>query len=68
MPPMGLPLRCGMPLTREKGSHLPSGTTKLGNLRDGYDPSQLPLPNQIFGIPLLCFDENPPRDARNVTE
>ena len=44
----------GMPPTWEKGSHLPPGTTKLGNLRDGHDPSQLPLPNQIFGILLLC--------------
>ena len=29
---------------------LSPGTTKLGNLRDSHDPSQLPLPNQIFGI------------------
>ena len=40
--------------TWEKGSHLPPGTTKLGNLRDSHNPSQLPLLNQIFGILLLC--------------
>ena len=26
----------------------------LGNLRDCHDPLQLPLPNQIFGIVVLC--------------
>ena len=46
----------GMPPTWEKGSHLPPGTTKLGNLRDGCNPSQLPLPNQIFRILLLCVE------------
>ena len=46
----------GMPPTWEKGSHLPPGTTKLGNLRDGCDLSQLPLPNQIFRILLLCIE------------
>ena len=46
----------GMPPTWDKGSHLPPGTTKLGNLRDGWNPSQLPLPNQIFGILLLCVE------------
>ena len=66
MPPTGLPLRHGEPPAWEKVSHLPPGTTKLGNLRDGNDPSQLPLLNQIFGILLLHF-ESPPRDARNVT-
>ena len=45
-----------MPPTWEKGSNLPPGTTKLGNLRDGCDPSQLPLPNLIFRIlPPLCW-------------
>ena len=44
-----------MPPAWEKGSHLPPGTAKLGNLRDSHDPSQLPLPNQIFGI-LLCIE------------
>ena len=43
----------GTPPTWEKGSHLPPGTTKLGNLRDSGSLSQLPLLNQIFGI-LLC--------------
>ena len=32
----------GMPLTWEKGSHLPPGTTKLGNLRDGHDSITAP--------------------------
>ena len=27
----------GMPPTWEKGGHLPPGTTKFGNLRDGHD-------------------------------
>ena len=58
----GTPFKChqqgslsdmGMPPTWEKGSHLPPGITKLGNLRDSCDLSQLPLPNQIFRI-LLC--------------
>ena len=44
----------GMPPTWKKGSHLPPQTTRLGNLRDGHDPSQLPLLNQIFRILLLC--------------
>ena len=48
-----------MPPTWEKGNHLPPRTTKLGNLRDGHEPSQLPLPNQIFRILLLCFWELP---------
>ena len=53
MPPMGLPLRhVGMPPTWEKGSHLPPGTTKLGELRDGRDSAmQLPLLNQIWDPP-----------------
>ena len=34
-----------MPPIQEKGSHLPPGTTKLGSLRDGHDPSQFPLLN-----------------------
>ena len=46
----------GMPPTWEKGSHLPPGTTKIGNLRDGHDLSQLPLLNQIIGILLLCVE------------
>ena len=46
----------GMPPAWEKGSHLPPGTTKLGNLRDSCDLSQLPLLSQIFGFLLLCVD------------
>ena len=56
-----------MPSTQEKGSHLPPGTTKLGNLSDSRDLSQLPLPNQISDSSPLCFAESPPWDARNVT-
>ena len=44
----------GMPPTWVKGIHLPPGTTKLGNLRDGHDLSQFPLSNQILRILLLC--------------
>ena len=32
----------GMPPTWEKGSHLPPGTAKLGNLRDGHDSATAP--------------------------
>ena len=46
----------GMPHTWDKDSHLPPGTTKLGNLNDSWNQSQLPLPNQIFGILLFCVD------------
>ena len=46
------------PPTWEKGSHLPPQTTRLGNLRDGCNPSQLPLLNQIFRILLLCVKPN----------
>ena len=42
MPPTGLPLRHGIPPTWEKGSHLPPGTTKLGNLRDSHDSATAP--------------------------
>ena len=52
MPPMGLPPDVGMPLTWEKGSHLPPRTTKLGKLRMVTTPPQLPLLNQIWD-PLL---------------
>ena len=43
-------------LNRGKGSHLPPGTTKLGNLRDSRDASQLPMLNQIFRILLLYVE------------
>ena len=51
-------LDVGMPPTREKGSHLPPRTTKLGNLRDSHDPSQLPLLNQILGFfcSVFCWE------------
>ena len=61
----------GMPPTWEKGSHLPPGTTKLGNLRMVMILPQLLLLNQIWDSPLLCWESTevsgPPRDARNVT-
>ena len=60
------------PPTWEKGSHLPPGTTMLGNLRDlrVMTASQLPLLNQIWDSPPLCWESevySPPRDTRNVT-
>ena len=36
------PSDVGMPPTWKKGSHLPSGTTKLGNLRDGHNSITAP--------------------------
>ena len=55
----------GMPPTWEKGSHLPPGTTELGNLRDGHDSITAPIaePDPGFFSSVL----SPPRDARNVT-
>ena len=37
----------------------------FGNLRDGCDPSQLPLPNQIFRILPLSFE--PTQGCQNLT-
>ena len=64
--------------TQEKGSHLPPGTTKHGNLRDSHDPSQLPLLNQILGFFSSVFHWQPTqgcqkcdrvhRDARWIGE
>ena len=43
MPPMGFTFtNVGMPLAREKGSHLPPRTTKLCNLRNGCDSVTAP--------------------------
>ena len=55
----------GMPPTWEKGSHLPPGTTKFGNLRDGCDSITAPTaePDPGFFSSVL----HPPKDARNVT-
>ena len=55
----------GTPPTWEKGSHLPQGATKLGNLRDGPDSVTAPTakPDPGFFSSVL----SPPRDARNVT-
>ena len=40
----------GMPPTWEKGSHLPPGTTKLGNLRDGCDSATAPTAKPDLGF------------------
>ena len=39
-----------MPLTWEKGSQLPPGTTKLGNLRGGHDSVTAPTAKQDLGF------------------
>ena len=70
MPPMGLPLRCGDTPTREKGSHLPARTTKLGKLRDGRDSTTAPTAEPDWDSPLSKEGAevlSPPRDTRNVT-
>ena len=56
----------GTPPTWEKGSHLPPGTTKFGNLRDSHDSVTAPTAKPDLWDFLLHF-ESPPRDARNVT-
>ena len=55
----------GMPPTWEKGSHLPRGTTNLGNLRDGCDSITSPTAEPYLGF--FFFVLSQPRDARNVT-
>ena len=40
----------GMPLTREKGNHLPPRTTKLCNLRNSCNSITVPTVNQIQGF------------------
>ena len=55
----------GMPPTWEKGSHLPPGTTKLGNLSDGCDSITAPTAKPDLGF--FSSVLSPPRDARNVT-
>ena len=57
----------GMPLTWEKGSHLPPGTTELGNLRDGCDSITAPTTKQDPGFFSSVLRESPSRDTRNVT-
>ena len=55
MPPMGIPCRHG------DASYLGKVVTYLlepldfGNLRDGHNLSQLPLPNHFFRILPLCI-------------
>ena len=56
MPPTDSLGRCGDTSDLEKGSHQPSQTTGYGNLRDGHDLPQLPLPNQTFRILPLHFE------------
>ena len=55
----GTPLIChqwgslsdvGMPPTWEKGSHLPPGTTKLGNLRDSCNSATAPTAKPDLGF------------------
>ena len=45
----------GMPLTWENVVTYLLEPPDFGNLRDGHDLSQLPLPNQIFWILPLCI-------------
>ena len=56
-----------MPLTWEKGSHLPSGTTKLGNLRDGHDSVTAPTakPDLGFSSSMLweCWSVGPTQEC-----
>ena len=55
----------GTPPTWEKGSHLPPGTTKLGNLRDGHDSITAPTDKPDLGF--FSSVLGPPVDTRNVT-
>ena len=60
----------GRPPTREKGSHLPPGTTKLGKLRDGRNSTAVPTAKPDLGSSSLLQGAevwSPPRDTRNVT-
>ena len=50
MPPTGSLSDVGMPPTWEKGSHLPPGTTKLGNLRDGCYSTTAPTAEPDLGF------------------
>ena len=52
----------GMPPTREKGSHLPPGTPKLGELRDGHDSATVPTAKPDLGSSSLlggCWSVEP---------
>ena len=53
---MGSPANMGMLLTWEKVVTYLLEALDFGNLRDGHEPSQLPLLNQTFGILPLCFE------------
>ena len=57
----------GTPPAWEKGSHLPPGTTKLGNLRDSHNSITAPTAKPDLGFSSSMLRESPPRDARNVT-
>ena len=54
-PPMGFLASMGMLMTWKKVvTYLPE-PLDFGNLRDSWEPSQFPLPNQTYRIPSLCF-------------
>ena len=55
----------GTPPTWEKGSHLPPGTTKLGNLRDSHKSFTAPTAEPDPGF--LSSVLSPSRDDRNMT-
>ena len=55
----------GTPPTWEKGSHLPPGTIKFGNLRDSCNSITAPTAKPDLGF--FSSVSSPPRDARNVT-
>ena len=53
---MGSLAYVGLLLTWEKAvTYLPK-PPDFGNLRDGHEPSQLPLPHQTFRLLPLCFE------------
>ena len=56
MPQWGSLSDIGTPPTWEKGSHLPPGTIKLCNLRDGHDSATAPTdkPDLGFSSMLVC--------------
>ena len=59
-----------MPPTWEKDSHLPLGTTKLGNLRGSCYSSTAPTAKLLLGFSSMVGGaavSSPPRDTRNVT-
>ena len=55
----------GRPPTWEKGSHIPPGKSKIGNLRDSCDSITAPTAKPDLGF--FSSVLNPPRDAKNMT-